>query len=666
MQVAEKKSHAGYLSGNDPLLYEVREKLQKSRALRDTIFINLITVALGHPTRSVGKLLLHVGSRGKLYPSLAEGVLSPPTKIPSEKTEIVLEGFKTHPLFSHPVFATEGEVFSNLRIAGAYSLGELQQLLKTLITDGIYRDENSGEIEIDQDILELWTKIVALSRTNHEQSDEDFFANEQVAIDEAQSFARSKVAFNGLTKLFESTAGKKLIEKFLTTKDAVTAITEFKDYYFAAQVQSNEQIAQALLTNYCLTQFEFLDHGNTDSHFANEQFWLENQDVYEVCAEFFDGLSTQENLPELQQILSADSDSTKIFEILSLEFTQNSRDLSAEKKSEIMHKVRHCLIKAAAEMRRHRDGHALVKKLFPRITMYADLSVMRNLVAKMGLVSTEVLDENDEPMSQFTIASWLPNTGYYPNSREKRLPKLVQQEKKVDTVEGSIKEIFSQKSADIQTKKERAQAYEQQVDSIRSRGYEILEFLQSDAVPDEIKRYAQLITSDSLAEQLIKNVIASLDDGDPMIVNRFTKRFSDFQTMLQHRLVQDFVRGVETRLIYSTLSLSEKIKRRFEPVWKLFDFSDVKDEVISNAVADSLRDGAVRMRSLDKQKQAGDPMLFKEFQESIETFFGWDMYDMMFLRHKHAWTSLSYMGVWWDCICWSRKTIFNTKVFPQY
>ena len=53
-------------------------------------------------------------------------------------------------------------------------------------------------------------------------------------------------------------------------------------------------------------------------------------------------------------------------------------------------------------------------------------------------------------------------------------------------------------------------------------------------------------------------------------------------------------------------------------------------------------------------------------KEHFEKVFGWDTFDMWFLRWEKFWDVWNTLGGAWDCICFGRKSIFNPKTLQQW
>ena len=53
---------------------------------------------------------------------------------------------------------------------------------------------------------------------------------------------------------------------------------------------------------------------------------------------------------------------------------------------------------------------------------------------------------------------------------------------------------------------------------------------------------------------------------------------------------------------------------------------------------------------------------WKTLQEQLEVVFGWDTTAMKYLRWQEMWNVWNTLGAAWDCICFTRKTIFNPKI----
>jgi hypothetical protein len=154
--------------------------------------------------------------------------------------------------------------------------------------------------------------------------------------------------------------------------------------------------------------------------------------------------------------------------------------------------------------------------------------------------------------------------------------------------------------------------------------------------------------------------------GAKDVVNRFFPGgFADFQTMTEHRYATDFVRGVETQLVLSERSFPEKLQRRFGGKWVNNDFSQVSGAAVEDAIAKTLAIGSHRIDKLNHERGVKRETL-KDWQEFAEKSLGWDTHEMKFLRWESFWNVWNTLGPGWDCICFSRKPIFNAETLRQY
>lgn len=172
------------------------------------------------------------------------------------------------------------------------------------------------------------------------------------------------------------------------------------------------------------------------------------------------------------------------------------------------------------------------------------------------------------------------------------------------------------------------------------------------------------LDSTDLAVKILER-FGPIADNDPLVVNRFfPEGFAQFQKSAVYRYVFEFVRGVETHLIAST-SPEETLARTFAGKWKNHVFSDVHEDVIAKAIEKTLTDASHRIRILNHEQGVKRKTL-KDWQEYFEKIFGWDTFDMWFLRWEKFWDVWHTLGGAWDCICFSRKSIFNPRVLQQW
>ena len=180
-----------------------------------------------------------------------------------------------------------------------------------------------------------------------------------------------------------------------------------------------------------------------------------------------------------------------------------------------------------------------------------------------------------------------------------------------------------------------------------------------------MRSFIKTVGSPELAVRVLER-FGSIGDQDPNIVNRFfPEGFVEFQKMALYRYIHDFIRGVETNLIFAKNSPSESLRRRFSGQWQNNDFSTLSDEQVRTAIKKTLATGSHRIRLLNHE-QGVKRRTLSDYQEFLERMFGWDTLDMSFLRWEKLWNIWNTLGGAWDCICFSRKTVFNAPVLQQY
>jgi recombination protein RecA len=276
------------------------------------------------------------------------------------------------------------------------------------------------------------------------------------------------------------------------------------------------------------------------------------------------------------------------------------------------------------------------------------------VVAKLGMAAVP-------GEGRYTASSWLNKAGeMMPEGTELHPFESLSEGKKV---EDSIRHIFN---GELQKKNTGASnsAYESQVARIYENGGNILKFLMDDKrVPENVKDFIGTITSHSIADRVLEQ-FGPIADQDPNVANRFYDDFAEFQTSVVHRYVTDFVRGVETHLINLTQPVGDRVARRTLGDWKNYDFSQIPDDILRLAITYTLADGEHRIKKLNHETK--ENITLKDKQELIERWIGTFTYDLQFVQHDQFMNIWRSLGGAWDCICFSRKTVFNPRTLKQY
>ncbi|MEK7105857.1 MAG: hypothetical protein AAB895_00690, partial [Patescibacteria group bacterium] len=273
---------------------------------------------------------------------------------------------------------------------------------------------------------------------------------------------------------------------------------------------------------------------------------------------------------------------------------------------------------------------------------------------------------------------WLKRaSGYLGADREKELPAITEaREIGLDEV---MRDIFSGQVGD------EGHPYLSQEARIFKHSGTILKYLASnELVPVSVRKFvASLSSTDSIIRVL--ETMGNISDNDPNIISRFfPEGVGEFHLASIHRYLFDFVRGVESNLVLGAKDQGFVAKVGvWAGNWRNRDFSKLDSQRINAAVEETLHDGHSRLLELnhavgDINKMATvlglntDEMsqlsqdeyraTWKTLQEQLEVVFGWDTTAMKYLRWQEMWNVWNTLGAAWDCICFTRKTIFNPKI----
>jgi hypothetical protein len=148
-------------------------------------------------------------------------------------------------------------------------------------------------------------------------------------------------------------------------------------------------------------------------------------------------------------------------------------------------------------------------------------------------------------------------------------------------------------------------------------------------------------------------------DQDPLIINRFfPEGLREAQNQMLNRFIADFVAGVETNLVFYTEGTLSSMERVVKGGWQNRDFSRVDELILQQAIQQTLMDGVHRIKLLNHDH--GEKMtLVKDWMDYAETIFGHETHDMEYTRWRKNWQVWNFLGAAWDCMCFSRTTIFN-------
>lgn len=536
----------------------------------------------------------------------------------------------------HAVFERDGEMFENLRSMGAMSIGELQTVTRYMISSGLSFED--GAVKVDPSYEALWISARVISL-----GEGDMAANEAQAERELNEFVQQVVYFRAVDAYLSE--NPEIVRDFYKSDVYLKHRKDFINSHLSAKGRTEEDTARAMLANFCLNKFE----GKSATDSPSLKYMKQGGEFISDIGKFL--ADSNLNIPtDLGDLMA------------SLELNLFDKKVSSSEKARVLKEGGESLSKILTEMWRHKETRKIYEslaKLSPFDLIDDDQKsskVFRVIIGNLGL--SRVPGEG-----RFTMASYLNKAPYYPEGSEV-LP-FDEGDALYDDVKDSIKHIFNgnvfQGDPGVES------AYESQVARIFTEGSTILKYLSEDPrVPQNVRDFIRTIQNGDELSSRIMERYGSISDQDPQIINRFfSDGFERFQIMTVHRYVTDFVRGVETNLIMATnKSWLERTKRKTVGNWKNYDFSQLPDEVINEAIGKTLADAEHRLDVLNHQTTQRTTL--KDKQEMLEKVFGWNTYDMWFLRWEKFWNVWNTLGGAWDCACFMRKPIFNPGTFKQY
>lgn len=547
------------------------------------------------------------------------------------------------PLARHRKFEREGAFFTRLRHQGVSSLGELQELNRYFFENGIRLHPTTKEIDFDRELAQAWLVMRSL-----EDGAETSLSNSR-HLPEMMKAAREKVFFGVITGVLEK--NHELVEKFVVSAVFRKYKRDFCDRVLSGYGQTDLDIAKAMLGNYYLYKFEGADSPLTSEYwsiFASMPYFLES--IEEFC------FVHKNTIPIPLPTSDRNFQTTYMSDMVNRFFTQEELEntpfcrfrFGAGGKARVISDANSARVRAKAEINRH-PFHEHANQLLARrgfiVEPASDLGVFGVLIGNVALAT-------DEERRNFTISRWFPDAdAYWPKGPN--LPEIVD----VDTYRSPTtftREILGETT------------FEGQMRRLMGNCDEVMEFLQTDtSVPDEVRAFFSQLGSDELVTKILARY-GKLTDQDPNIVNRFFPGgLHEFRKMACYRFVNDFVRGVETNLLFQTSNSLTRAGRRLQRKFKHHDFSKVDENQWREAIDLTLKMGANRIRLLNHEVGVGRHTL-KDWQEFFEKTFGWDSRDMSYLRWEKFWDIWNILGGAWDCVCFSRKPIFNVRVLPQW
>lgn len=561
------------------------------------------------------------------------------------------------------LFAEEGEMFTNLQYMGAASIGEIQDVVKAYYERGLDFDPKTGKVAGDPELLSIIRNVgnIALS---HDPQLVNYL------IDKT---AREKVYFKLFTTFLKQNPA--IVTDFLKSDIYRANAKTFKDFHFAAYGQAESTVAAAMLTNYFLMGFE----GAKNPEQSVSQKFLSGKPEYfqtmrgyvESHLGYFPALPDNKNFDNLTAKSAWDSiEQFQTNELIKLaeklknptivsDIATDAHNLADYDK--LITKAHESYEKIGYEMARHPVGnYALkqLKKFLPIIEKsHGTQKLMRILISNIAMA--RVHDKGAEP--SFT-ALYMPRThGYLPDAPP--APQIGEIVSNMDLTE-ALSAIFTKQSAG----EREGNRFTSQRKRIYEYGGTIIARLQNDPqVPESVRQFFAILGDE---DQFIAKMLERFDPGsDALVVNRFFPNgFSEFYQMTRNRFLEDFVRGIETQLISRTQGgIADRLRKTIGG-WRAYDFSQINpdelNKVLKLSIAHVLNQGEHRLAVLNKEEGV-KRTTWKDWQEFMEKYIGWNTDDMKFLRWEKFWDVWHLMGTHWGCICFLRKTLFNADMFQQ-
>ena len=546
----------------------------------------------------------------------------------------------------HVQFEREGDMFTDLRHRGAWSIGEHQEAFRQLIARGSHVDE-TGSVHMDDELASILVEVRTMS---------DPTIQPEQASEEMQKYLREYIYHYTVVQTLKQ--HPEITDTFIDSGLYSKYALSFKDIHLSSHGLSEREVAEMMIAGYYLSQFE----GSSSMTTSPSQRLMGRVEGYESAIREFTDIHSACEIP-LPERGQGGKDAQERDLALLMMRTENRKNvykrasrLDSDTHQKLVEEGRQRLHDIKHQIRRNTFHQNVLNKMDASklplaIDEHRRKGLFPTIIANIGLAT--VPGER-----RITAQSWFPKSdGYLPDG--KPLQEL-REDAPVD-IQHAIAYIFN--GATEQGKS----AYDLQDTRIYEMTPSILRFLQTDtSIPENVREFMQSLTSDALFARVI-STFGSANEQDPNIVNRFfPDGLSEFQLMTVYRYVFEFVRGVETQLIFETEpKRSKKLKRRFLGKWENLNFSEVAPEITQKAVQHVLKNGAHRIDILNHRPDAKKSTL-KDWQEYFETAFGWDTMDMKFLRWQNHWNINHTLGGAWDCICFSRKGVFDPEVFQKW
>lgn len=561
---------------------------------------------------------------------------------------------------NHQQYDRDGEMYEKLYKRKATRYGELEQADRYLTTYGLMYDPQSGIKYKDEFATLKEAGIKTRMLADHGQ----IFAEDTPQYVQAErdlnDYSRQIYYFDLVKQYYKE--NPEIVDKLLTDPLYEKYKKQFWNIHLGVRGQTEEQTARAMLANVHLAFFEVNNTIESDNNnlISNSPSQVFMQDGVEFINDMTGFILKNNGLP-----LSDNTTQSSIKEISRLhELVKKDplfkRNLRKEKREYLEIEAEKSFNDILYELERGEIDDKIVQiaqEYIPGFFLDEEerIKFFRAFIGNVILV--HVPDE-DRP----TMQSTAPKTDYYREGNE--LLPFDEEDAVYHTVEESLRHIFNKEVLEMDPADQ--SAYESQVSRIYTEASTLVNFLKvNPRVPENIRKLMNLLTSEELADKVLEHV-SNIDEANPEVAGKlFREGFHTFQLMAQHRIITDFVRGVESQLVFQTQDKKEVLERKFIPVWKNYDFNNIPADVLEQAINKSLQIGEHRIDYLN-HKEGVVAETLKDKQSQLEIQWFWDTMDMRYLRWKKFWDVLTTFGIAADCICPLRENIFNAEVLPQY
>lgn len=581
----------------------------------------------------------------------------------------------------HTKLEREGLFFTGLRHMGAHSIGEMQCEGRVLFDEGWKIDTQNEEVKIDDRLLERWVSIRNLP---FERFDNQILPEQrEMARNEAIEYITEQAYFRLiLEKLKDSELVKSFVRSDVYKKYAI----EFKDRHAASYGATEIKTAESMIAGAYLLLFEGVPHplqSPSQSYMAEVPGYhkavLEYLEQYKGSKPDFSPKVIGRTVDEKSAIVNELIKTFKEDELVSTGLTEIR--CSNEILEKVLEESETCMVHAKGEMYRN-PVHRKVIEVFHNFGLIVSdgarsrVGMGDTFIGNLMLRSVDIYGER-----RFTFP-WIKRaSGYLGADRERELPALT--EETSTPITEVFKDIFSGEVDEL------GHPYLTQEAKVFKHAGTILKYMGEDTrAPLSVRKFVQSLSS---RESLIKvlETMGSIGDNDPNIVNRFFPNgVGEFQLASIYRYVFDFVRGVESNLVLAQGEQRGGIHKlaafadMWAGNWRNRDFRNIDDKVISEAVTETFKDGHSRLielnhavgdinkmakalgldsKEMEEVSKEEYSATWKTLQEKLEVVFGWDTTGMKYLRWQELWNVWNTLGAAWDCICFTRKTIFNPK-----